>query len=706
MMHRCFFLAVIALNPCLGWAQARPTGDSDARTLDSVEVVGLRRALSQFPGAVTVLVGDTLRDGQRQVNLSESLQRVPGITVADRGNYAQDLQVQSRGFGARSTFGIRGIKLIVDGIPSSAADGQGQAANFPLGALDRIEVLRGPLALLYGNAAGGAIVAHTDLETRSGGEVEAWAGSHDSWRTAARLEGTSRDVARRWRVHASHFRTGGERPHSAAARSQLHAVGEWSPYRGNRVRWVASALSQPWTDDPLGLTRAQLGVDPHGTDPVAMRFDTRKRIGNHQAGVRWEHAFAGGSELWVGAHGIRRDVVQFLAIPPVAQLAATSAGGVIDLARHTFGIDAGLRWHGARGTLAVGVEAGWLDETRRGYENFVGSTSSAVSLGVRGRLRRDEDNRVRNREVFAVGDWHPATGWSVLAAVRHARLSFASKDQFIVPGNGDDSGRLDFAETAASLGIARAFGSGELFASVGRGFETPTVTELAYRPDGGAGFNRTLAAARVHSGEAGLRWRFKHADASLAAYRIDGSGEIVPAVSSGGRASFANAGRTRRHGVEASLSGSLGEHWSYTLTANAIRARFVDAYAFRTAQRELRTVAAGNRIPGIPRADGFGELAWRDASERLRIALEGRLSASIAVDDRNTDASAGYARFALRGEWRPAHDARGWRVFARIDNLLDRDHVGSVIVNEGNGRYFEPGSGRSFTIGFAHDISR
>ncbi|CAN5631236.1 TonB-dependent receptor [soil metagenome] len=687
-------------------AQEPAERGSLARTLDTVEVVGQRRPLSQFPGAVTVLDGNTLRDGQRQVNLSEALQRVPGITVLDRGNYAQDLQVQSRGFGARSTFGIRGIKLVVDGIPSSAADGQGQAANFPLGALDRIEVLRGPLALQYGNAAGGAIVAHTDLETRNGAGFETWAGSHDSWRTAARLEGTSPDVARRWRLHASHFRTGGERPHSAATRSQLHAVGEWSPYRGNRLRWVASALAQPWTDDPLGLTRAQWQVDPHGTDPVALRFDTRKRIGNHQAGVRWEHALAGGREVWIGGHGIRREVVQFLAIPPAAQLAPTSSGGVIDLGRRSFGIDAGHRWQGARGALAVGMEAGWLDESRRGYENFVGTTSTGIRLGERGRLRRDEDNQVRNREAFAVGDWRPAAGWTMLAALRHARLSFASDDHYIAPGNGDDSGRFDFAETAVSLGVARALARGEIFASAGHGFETPTVTELAYRPDGGPGFNRALAAARVRSGEIGLRWRFQQSDASLAVYRIDGSGEIVPAVSSGGRTSFANAGRTRRDGIEASLSGSLGEHWSYALAANAIHARFLDAYAFRTAQGELRTVAAGNRIPGIPHADGYAELAWRGAADRLRLALESRLSASIKVDDRNSDAAPGYVRFALRGEWRPVRDTRGWRVFARVDNLLDRDHVGSVIVNDGNGRFFEPAGGRSVTLGAGYDFGR
>lgn len=673
---------------------------ADATTLDTVEVVGQRRPLSRFPGAVTVVDAVASGEGQRQVNLSEALQRVPGVTALDRGNYAQDLQVQSRGFGARSTFGIRGIRLVVDGIPASAADGQGQAANFPLGSLDRIEVLRGPLALQYGNAAGGAIVAYSDLDPADdGAQAEAWSGSHDSARLSARADGGSDDDAWRWRVQGAHFRTGGERPHSAAERTQGNAIVEWSPRAGDRVRAVANVLRQPDTQDPLGLSRVQIEADPRGTAAVAAQFNTRKRIDNQQAGLRWERDLGTGS-AWVGGYGIRRDVVQYLSIPASAQAAPSSSGGVIDLGRRSSGMDAGRRWSGARGALAVGIEAGWLDEARRGFENFVGQ-----QLGVRGALRRDEDNRIRNRELYVVGDRRFGEDWTVVGAARHARLDFASRDRYVAPGNGDDSGALDFSETAVSVGASRAFADGEVFAGIGRGFETPTVTELAYRADGVGGFNGELRAAEVLSSEVGLRWRWRQADATVALYRIDGNGEIVPAVSSGGRASFANAGRTRREGIEASVTAALSPQWTYAFGANAIRARFVDSYAFRVAAGgppETRVVEAGNRIPGIPRADAFAEIAWRDAADRLRLALETRVSASIAVDDRNTDAASGYARFAVRGEWRPAAASR-WRAFARVDNLFDREHVGSVIVNDGNGRYFEPGGGRSLTLGLAID---
>ncbi len=679
-----------------------------ATTLDTVEVLGRRRPLADFPGSVTVLDGDMLRAGQRQVSLSESLVRVPGISVLDRQNLAQDLQVQSRGFGARSTFGIRGIKLVVDGIPASAIDGQGQAATFPLGALDRIEVLRGPLALQYGNAAGGAIVGYTDLDNQRRAAIDGWGGSDASRRVSARADGANARDTWRWRVQGSHFRTDGERPHSAAERAQIGAIAEWTPRPGERVRVVLNSLSQPDTQDPLGLTREVWRRDPHGTAPAAIDFNTRKRIGNHQLGLRWQRDYAPSRAAWLGAHAIQRDVVQFLAIPVSAQTAPSSAGGVIDLGRTSAGVEFGHRWSGASGAVAVGVELSRLDEIRRGYENFVGGSGGGSLLGVRGRLRRDEDNRIDGREAYVAGDLRLSPQWTALAAARHSRLHFESRDRYFAPGNGDDSGSLDYRESSVSLGIARAFGSGAVFASIGRGFETPTITELAYRPDGGAGFNRDLSPSHFASAELGARWRFTSGSASIAAYRIDGDDEIVPADSRGGRASFANAGRTRRAGFEFGASGSLGRQWSYAMAANWLRARFDDAFSYRVTiagQTATRTVAAGNRVPGIPRADGFVELAWRDTGDRVTAAIEARISDRIVTDDRNTDAAPGRGIASARIEWRPSGQT-GWHGFVRVDNLFDRDHVGSVIVNEGNSRYFEPGAGRGVTVGLGWKATR
>ncbi len=334
-----------------------------------------------------------------------------------------------------------------------------------------------------------------------------------------------------------------------------------------------------------------------------------------------------------------------------------------------------------------------LDEDRRGFENHVGDPAAPV-LGVRGRRRRDERNRFETFDVYATGDLFFASHWTASLGARRSWLRIDSRDRFLE--NGDDSGRRRDARGAWSLGAVRAFAHGEAFASVGEGFETPTLNEQAYRADGSAGLNRALASARLRAFEVGARWRARAHALSLAWFRVDGHDEIVPALNRGGRASFANAGATRRHGLEFGASGPLGERWGYTLAASWTDARFVEDFVF-IAQGADRRVDAGNRMPGIPRGDLFAELRWRSGDGRWSSAIEARALGAIAVDDRNSDAAAGHARFAWRGEWRAGEG--GWHAFLRIDNLFDRRVAGSVIVNEANGRFFEPAAGRGVTLG-------
>lgn len=699
-------------------AQADAPADApadDARDLDTIRIFGAPRPRRALPGTVDTLDGATLRDGQRRVHLSEALQRVPGVSGFDRNNYAQDLQIQSRGFGARSTFGIRGIRLIVDGIPASAADGQGQAATFPLDTLDRIDILRAPLALQYGNASGGAIVGESVLDGLPAHALDAWAGSHGSRRIALRSDGGARDW--RWRASASAFETDGFRAQSAAERRQFNAIAEWSPSDAARLRVVVNSLRQPEAQDPLGLDRASYARDPDGTAAAALAFDTRKRTAEDQLGLDWRHD-GQATTWWAGAWRTRREVMQGLSIPVAAQRAPTSAGGVIDVARDSTGLNAGLRRDWSALALTVGVEAARLDEVRRGFENYTGS-AAAPTLGVRGALRRDERNRVDTLDAHLLADVRLGEHWSGLVGVRRAWLRFRSDDRYLAPGNGDDSGGVRRAETAVSVGLSRQWTHGEAFAAWGRGYETPTLNETAYRPDGGAGFNIALRPARTRSAELGLRWRFGTAgDAagalrapaggphrlSLSVYRIDGRDEIVPATSGGGRSSFVNAGGTRREGVEVGLSGPLGRAWRYTLAASAIDARFTETYGF-LANGAVRTVPAGSRVPGIPRGEVYADVGWASPADRWRIAAEALAVGEVAVDDINSDTAAGHVRVALRAEWRGQARASGPRLgaFARVDNLFDHRHVGSVIVNEGNARFFEPASGRTWTVGLRAD---
>ncbi len=688
-----FRLLALSIACACGMPLAHAQDGTDVEELDRIEVIGRPRPLPPVPGAVARIATDTLREAQRQVNLSEALQRVPGFTALDRNNYAQDLQIQARGFGARSTFGIRGVRLVVDGIPSSGADGQGQAASFPLSSLDRIEVLRGPLALRHGSAPGGVIIGSSEAPIEDAVDLDIWAGDDGARRANLQVDGRSEDQRRGWRVQAGTFATEGLRPQSAARRHHANALGEWQLGEGDRLRLVFNGLHQPLSEDPLGLTAAAFANDPEGTDPAARRFDTRKTVDDLQFGASWTRRLAltgaRGGTTGVSAYRSDRRVEQFLALPPAAQSAPGSAGGVIDLRR----VSDGIEWHYAlrstRGRLEFALEAARLDEARRGYENFVGT-----QVGVRGRLRRDERNRVDSLDAAVVGSLDLGHGVDLLGGVRAARQRTDSRDRFL--GNGDDSGARSDARLAWSLGVEWAYSvPGTLYAHVGEQGETPTLNELAYRADGSAGLNRDLDASRARSVEAGWRWRGERGEFSVAAYRIDTRDEIVPALNRGGRASFANAGETRREGIEVGAWLPFGERWTATLAASWVDARFEEDFAF-VVQNETRRVSAGNRMPGIPRTDLFAELAWRAAEGRWSTALEARAVGRIAVDDRNTDDAPGHARFAWRVSGRFGD---GWRAFLRVDNLFDRRHAGSVIVNEANGRFFEPGTGRSVTVG-------
>ncbi|HUS24219.1 MAG TPA: TonB-dependent receptor [Candidatus Binatia bacterium] len=649
-----------------------------------------------MPASISRIGSDELHDGQAQIDLSESLARVPGIAVRNRQNYAQDLQIQSRGFGARASFGVRGLQLRIDGMPATAPDGQGASSGFLVGALERVEVLRGPLAYAYGNSAGGVIAAFTrppPEHTTLRGEYQR--GANDSWRAAAGAGGMLWADRLGYRLDAAKFSTGGARPHSAAERTQGSAVLALHAGASNRVSLLANTVSQPDAQDPLGLTRAQFDRDPHSTDPVAERFNTRKSLDERQGGLRWEYT-GQQSRFELLGYGSRREVEQFLSIPPAVQAAKTHSGGVVELARDFYGAEARYTWSAESLSLSAGLQAQEAREARKGFENFIGPT-----LGVRGALRRDESNRLRNLDPFVLAQWQPAAEWNVLGALRHSQVSFESDDHFIrLPENPDDSGTRRYSATTPAVGVAYApLPDRSFYASVGEGFETPTFNEISYRPDGQAGLNFALREATSNTVELGYKQALARGRLlTLALFDTRTRDEIVPATNSGGRASFQNAGHTRRIGAELGVDAALAADWTARLAADWINAEFRSPFT-SIAGGTATTVQPGNRLPGVAAHNLFAELAWRRGRPGWSGAAELRGSGDIAVNDTNTDSAPAYAVFNLGALYRLPLSWGEASAFARVDNLADRDYAGSVIVNDGNGRFFEPAAGRAWTAG-------
>lgn len=691
--------ALCAAALCAAGAAQTQTG-----SLDPVVVTGSRveTRVLDAPYAIGVVGADELRAGGAMVNLSEALVRVPGLTIGNRSNYAQDLQISSRGFGARASFGVRGLRLYTDGIPATMPDGSGQVTHFDLAGAERIEVLRGPFSALYGNSSGGVIALFSAEPKSPRVELGFDSGAFGLRQVRAGVGGPVGDG---WHAQAqlSHFEIDGFRPRSAAQRDLMTArLG----YAGanDRVTLLVNSLDQP-ADDPLGLTRAQFDADPLQTTPQATQFRTRKQAEQSQLGVNWQHRFGessvlAASELVVYAGD--RSVTQWQSILPATQLASPRhPGGVIDFDRSYQGVDGRLQWRLGSVRLVTGLNHERQDEDRRGFENFTGAGASQV-LGVTGALRRDERNRARSTDVYAQGDAELGAFTATLG-VRSGKVEFDARDAFLA--NGDDSGARSFSYTSPVAALAwRAAPTVRVYASVGRGFEAPTLNELAYRPDGTSGFNDSLRAQRSRQFELGAKWRTADGRAAVdvALFEARTSDEIAVLTNSGGRSSFQNVGRTTRRGAE------LAARWQFAPALRAaaaltwLDARYRDdflACAGVPCTAPSVPVPAGNRIAGTQPRGGFAELAWAP-SDATELAAEWRGQGRTAVNDTNSDFAAGFGVLSLRARQRYTLGGGAYvEAFARIDNLADKRYAGTVIVNEGNARFFETAPPRAWLLG-------
>ena len=693
-------------------AQTPPLATEGEPPTVVVTATSVAQPAFETPAAVDVVSGRALKEGQRQVNLSETLARVPGLNIGDRQNYAQDLQISSRGFGARSSFGVRGIRLYADGIPASMPDGSGQASHFSLSSAERVEVLRGPFSALHGNAAGGVIAIFSE-EAPQGQRVTPSAsyGSFRTWRLGMQVAGSVGNTG--YTLDASQFATDGSRDHNAARRELENARVKFRLSDATTLAITYNRVNMPNAQDALGLSRAELAANPDQATPTALQFNTRKSTYQAQSGMVLEHAFSPQNQLRISGYFGERKIEQYQAITVAAQ-GATSSGGVIDLDRGYYGFDArwihkGFARDGAY-HLTAGVSREVQNELRRGYLNFVGS-----SLGVLGALRRNEDNRVTNFSQFVQGEWQVWPSIKLSAGARHSTVAFNSRDNFIVGANGDDSGATTYRATTPAAGIVwSATERLNLYATVGRGFETPTFNELAYRATG-TGLNFALKPATSRHIEMGVKAQISGGTVSAALFRADTVDEIVTLSNTGGRATFQNAGRTQRRGVEIAATRALASS-GVTLSGayTWIEATYRDGFftcavtGCPSVANPSVPVAAGNSLPAVPRQSLYLEALWRaprgNDLGNPYVALEARRVAQMFADDRNSDAAAGYTVANLRGGFEQRNGKWTISEFLRIDNIGNTRYTGSVIVNETNGRFFEPAPGRNWTVGLSAAI--
>ncbi|AGX38077.1 TonB-dependent receptor PqqU [Klebsiella pneumoniae] len=649
------------------------------------------------PAAVSVVNGDEMRQAAPRVNLSESLGAVPGLQVQNRQNYAQDLQLSIRGFGSRSTYGVRGLRIYVDGIPATMPDGQGQTSNIDIGSVDTIEVLRGPFSALYGNSSGGVINVTSQTGTQPPTvEASSYYSSFGTWHYGMKATGAVGDGSHAgdvdYTVSTNRFTTHGYRDHSGARKNLANArLG----VRINDVSKLTLLLNSVdiKANDAGGLTADEWRDNPRQS-PRGDQYNTRKNTRQTQAGLRYERQLSAQDDLSVMMYAGERETTQFQSIPRAPQLKPSHAGGVIDLTRHYQGIDTRLTHRGellVPVTLTAGLDYENMSERRKGYENFV-MVNGAPQYGEQGALRRNERNLMWNVDPYLQTQWQLTDKLSLDAGVRYSSVWFDSNDYYITPGNGDDSGDASYHKwlPAGSLKYALT-DAWNVYLSAGRGFETPTINELSYRSDNQSGLNFGLKPSTNDTVEIGSKTRIGNGLFTAALFQTNTDNEIVVDSSSGGRTSYKNAGKTRRQGMELGLDQQFGESWRLKAAWT-----WLDA-TYRTNVCDDAS-CNGNRIPGIARNMGYASFGYQP-EQGWYAGSDIRYMSDIMANDENTAKAPSWTVVGLTTGYKWSYGRMDMDLFGRIDNLFDREYVGSVIVNESNGRYYEPAPGRNYGIG-------
>ncbi|HHJ4286240.1 TPA: TonB-dependent receptor PqqU [Klebsiella quasipneumoniae] len=649
------------------------------------------------PAAVSVVNGDEMRQAAPRVNLSESLGAVPGLQVQNRQNYAQDLQLSIRGFGSRSTYGVRGLRIYVDGIPATMPDGQGQTSNIDIGSVDTLEVLRGPFSALYGNSSGGVINVTSQTGTQPPTvEASSYYGSFGTWHYGMKATGAVGDGSHAcdvdYTVSTNRFTTHGYRDHSGARKNLANArLG----VRINDVSKLTLLLNSVdiKANDAGGLTADEWRDNPRQS-PRGDQYNTRKDTRQTQAGLRYERQLSAQDDLSVMMYAGERETTQYQSIPRAPQLKPSHAGGVIDLTRHYQGIDTRLTHRGellVPVTLTAGLDYENMSERRKGYENFV-MVNGAPQYGEQGALRRNERNLMWNVDPYLQTQWQLTDKLSLDAGVRYSSVWFDSNDYYITPGNGDDSGDASYHKwlPAGSLKYALT-DAWNVYLSAGRGFETPTINELSYRADNQSGLNFGLKPSTNDTVEIGSKTRIGNGLLTAALFQTDTDNEIVVDSSSGGRTSYKNAGKTRRQGMELGLDQQFGESW-----------RLKAAWTWLDATYRTNVCGDascnGNRIPGIARNMGYASFGYQP-EQGWYAGSDIRYMSDIMANDENTAKAPSWTVVGLTTGYKWSYGRMDMDLFGRVDNLFDREYVGSVIVNESNGRYYEPAPGRNYGIG-------
>ena len=651
-------------------------GDNVEKPLDEIVVTAtrLQTTMQDTARSISVIDQQQIQDGMQQLSLDESLIGVPGLYMQNRYNMAQDLRVSLRGFGARSAFGIRGIKIIVDGIPETLPDGQAGVDSIDLGSARRIQVLRGPSSSLYGNASGGVILIDSQLgEEPAFIETNLAAGGLGFQKYQLKAGGTSSNFD--YLVNAASQHLDGYREHSASKGTLINGRFGVQLNENDSLTFVVNSTDQPRAQDPGGISAAQVELDRRSARLANLIYDAGEALDQQRLGIVYDRERPAGS-LMLRNYYVWRDFSNRLPF---------QNGGAVDLdrlfygggAQYTFGnvIPEPLQ-------LMLGFDLDRQNDQRKRFDNLQGEI---------GPLTLDQKEQVDSNGLFVQSQYRFNERWELTGGLRYDKIKFDVTDRYLA--DGDDSGKVDFDHTSFSVGLNRDFGEGVLFATVGNSFETPTTTELA-NPDGSGGFNQTLEPQTAVNYEIGFKAGTETLYYEIAVFHINLEDELVPYELPGspGRAFYSNAGKSGRTGIETAVSwtGSSGFGVDASLTWSDFKFdEFVDDNG-----RDF----SGSRMPGVPEYFAYLGLRYQN-NKGFKTTFETSYSGNLFANNANTVEVSDYLVSSLRATYDIQTARLMFRPYVGINNLFNEYYNSNIRINAFGGRYYEPAPERNVYAG-------
>ncbi len=661
--------------------------------LDDVVVSSSRSEQRSFdaPGSIQSVNRSQIENGGPQINLSESLAAIPGINAANRNNYAQDLQVSIRGFGARAPFGVRGVKMFIDGLPASLADGQGQTSQFAITSADRIEVLRGPISSLYGNASGGVLQVFTRNPSEQPELIIADTfGSYGLNHKNIQYSEKRGDIG--IVVDSSNFKSDGFRQYSAVEREHLNAKFVIETERG-KASIITNYLDNKYAQEPGSLTAAQYRDTPYMAQSANITGKYGKSFTQGIYGLVFDGKINSDTSysyrLYSGSRKLDNPGGVYFVIDRKIQ------GGAASISTNTRIANTPVK-------LTTGIEYDYYKDYRKGFVN---------SSGSQGSQNRSEDNIASSYGGYIHSEWLLSEKYTGLLGLRYSSTKIEVTDFWPVtlPTNPDGTGSKSFTGISPVIGLTHHLNQQtNIYAQVGRGFESPTMNELLYKTkDDGTSFENkydySVRAAKSLQSEVGIKWRDQNrAMLDFAVFHIKTKDEILPRVSRTTGSTWLNAD-TEKYGLE--LSGL--KVLPYDL---AVRG----ALTFITAKysEPAGSGFSGGKIPGIPQSQIYLDLSWRSNGwlNRSKITyteagVDFRSVGRSYANSDNSEFANDYQLFGIKLSHNIKQGPHGLSFFGRVDNLLDKKYVSSVVVNQENRQYYEPGMPRNWILGVKYSLA-